>query len=126
MALGASQAAKRIRSDIDESRTFVLNGNVRPVVALALARDQGAAPDSQAMPRMSLHFSLTAAQQADLKQLLAAQQNRRSPQYRKFLTPEEYANRFGLNNADIGKVTLWLENNGFSNVQAARGRAWGA
>jgi subtilase family serine protease len=123
-AWGTSQAAKRIRSEIDESRTFVLNGNVRPVVALALARDQGAAPGSQAMPRMSLHFSLTAAQQADLKQLLGAQQNRRSPQYRKFLTPEEYAKRFGLNSADIGKVTLWLENNGFSNVQAARSRAW--
>jgi subtilase family serine protease len=123
-ALGASQAAKRIRSEIDESRTFVLNGNVRPVVALALARDQGAAPGSQAMPRMSMHFTLTATQQADLKQLLAAQQNRRSPQYRKFLTPEEYANRFGLNTADMGKVTLWLENNGFSNVQAARSRAW--
>jgi subtilase family serine protease len=123
-ALGASQAAKRIRSNIEQNQTFELNGNLRPVVALGLARDQGVAPASQAMPRMAIHFTLTAAQQTDLKQLLAAQQNRRSPQYRKFLTPEQYADRFGLNTADIAKVTLWLENSGFSNIEAARSRAW--
>ena len=61
-ALGASQTAKRINSDLDESRTFVLKGNTRPVVALSLAQDQGEVPASQAMPRMSLHFTLTAAQ----------------------------------------------------------------
>jgi subtilase family serine protease len=123
-AFSASQTAKRIHSDLDESQTFVLKGNTRPVVAMGLAQDQGEVPASQAMPRMSLHFTLTAAEQADLDQLLAAQQNRRSSQYRKFLTPEQYASRFGLNTADIEKVTRWLENNGFSNVQAARSRAW--
>ncbi len=122
--LGASQAAKRIHSNINESQTFELSGGTRPVVALRLAQDLGEVPGSQPMPRMSLHFTLTAAQRADLDQLLAAQQNRRSSQYRKFLTPDQYANRFGLNTADIEKVTLWLENNGFSNVQAARSRAW--
>jgi subtilase family serine protease len=121
---GASQTAKRIRSNIDESQTFALKGNIRPAVALGLAQDQGEVPGAQAMPRMSLHFTLTAAQRTDLDQLLAAQQNRRSLQYRKFLTPEQYANRFGLNTDDVEKVKLWLENNGFSNVQAARSRAW--
>jgi subtilase family serine protease len=121
---GASQAPKRLRSNLNDSETFVLKGNTRPVVANGLAQDQGPVSGSQVMPRMSIHFKLTAAQQADLDQLLAAQQNRRSPQFHKFLTPEDYANRFGLNSADIEKVTAWLENNGFSNVQAARSRTW--
>jgi subtilase family serine protease len=124
LAFGASQAPKRLHSNIDESQTFVLRGNTRPVVTQRLALDQGGVSGSQAMPRMSVHFTMTAAQRTDLDHLLAAQQNRRSPQYRKFLTPEEYANRFGLNTADIEKVTRWLENNGFSNVQAARSRTW--
>lgn len=122
LAFGASEAEKRLRSNIDDSETFVLKGNMRPAVSLGVAHDGGTAPSSQMMPRMSLHFTLAAAQQADLAQLLKDQQNRRSAQYRKFLTPEEYAARFGLNTADIAKITQWLENNGFSNIQAARGR----
>jgi subtilase family serine protease len=121
---GASQAPKRLSSGINDSETFVLKGNTRPVVASGLAQDQGPVSAAQVMPRMSLHFKLTAAQQADLDQLLAAQQNRRSAQFHKFLTPEEYADRFGLNSADIEKVTAWLENSGFSNVQVARSRSW--
>ncbi len=76
------------------------------------------------MPRMSLHFSMTEAQQADLDQLLKDLQNRRSPQYRKFLTPEQFADRFGLNSDDVAKVVTWLESNGFHDVQAARSRKW--
>ena len=123
-ALCAAQQAKRIKSNIDDGRRFVLKGNVRPVIANALASDQGEVAASKIMPKMAIHFVLTAAQQADLKQLLAAQQDRRSPQFHKFLTPEQYAARFGLNTADIQKITVWLEDNGFSNVRASRSRTW--
>ena len=74
------------------------------------------------MPRLSLHFSLTAVQQADLEQFLRAIQNRRSPQYHKFLTPGQFGNRFGVNSADLASIGAWLENNGFLNVQIARSR----
>jgi len=120
--LPAAEPAKRLRANITDSETFVLKGNTRPAVTSAIAQDLGPVSGSQPMPRMSLHFNLTAAQQKDLTQLLADQQNRRSPQYRKFLTPEEYASRFGMNSADIAKVSAWLENSGFSNVQVARGK----
>jgi subtilase family serine protease len=121
---GASQAPKRLKAEISDSETFVLNGNTRPVVARGLALDQGQVTGSQVMPRMSVHFTMTAAQQTDLAQLLRAQQNRRSPQFHKFLTPEQYADRFGLNAADIAKITAWLENSGFSSLQVARSRTW--
>jgi subtilase family serine protease len=114
----------RLHSNIDDSKTFVLMGNTRPVVMQGLAQDQGKEPGSRAMPRMAIHFTMTAAQRADLEQLLTDQQNRRSPQYRKFLAPEEYAACFGLNEGDLGKITLWLENGGFSNLQVARSRTW--
>jgi subtilase family serine protease len=124
-ASGATQPAKRIHANaIDDTQTFVMNGHIRPAVAEGRALDLGEVSSSKVMPRMFLHFSMTAAQQADLTQLLAAQQNRRSPQFHKFLTPETYAARFGLNTADIEKITLWLETNGFSNVEASRGRNW--
>ena len=119
-----SEAPKRLHSNIEDGRTFVLKGNTRPDVARGLASDRGEVSRSLAMPRMSLHFSMTGAQKADLEQFLTAVQDRRSAHHHKFLTPEEYAARFGMNDADLARVTAWLENSGFSNVQVARGRTW--
>jgi len=75
VALSVSLVPTRFESNINDSETFVLKGNTRPVVTSGLAQDQGPVPGSQAMPPMSLHFKLTAAQEADRDQLLAAQQN---------------------------------------------------
>jgi subtilase family serine protease len=73
---------------------------------------------------MTIHFAMSASQKADLLQLLRQQQTRHSSQFHQWLTPEQYADRFGMNSKDIEKVTLWLESAGFSNVQAARGRTF--
>ena len=120
--MAATQTAQRLHSNIENSRTFVLKGSIHPSVVAGTAQDLGEVSSAKAMPKMALHFAMTAAQQADLNQLLAAQQNRRSPQYHQFLTPEEYASRFGLNTADIEKISAWLAANGFSEIQPARGR----
>lgn len=119
-----AETLPRLHSKIDDAQIFVLNGNTRPVIAQGLAEDEGAVPGSQMMPRLSIHFRPTAAQQADLEQLLAAQQDPSSAEYHKFLTPEEYAARFGMNTTDIAKVSAWLESSGFSNVQVARSQMW--
>jgi len=121
---GATQAPRRLSSSINDSETFVLKGNTRPVVQQGIAQDQSPVSGSLVLSRMTMHFQMTAAQQADMKQLLAAQQDRRSPQFHKFLTPEQYADRFGLNTADIAKISQWLESSGFSNIQVARARNW--
>jgi len=123
-ALSAASVPKRLHSSIDDRRTFVLKGHTRPAVAQGLAQDQGEVSGSLLMPRLSVHFAMTAAQQADLNQLLESLQDRRSANYHKFLTPEEYAARFGVNEADLAKVTTWLESNGFTNLEVARSRSW--
>ena len=122
LALSAAQAPKRIPSPIDDSQTLVLKGNTRPAVSNATAQDQGAVPDTQVLPRLSIHFALTTAQTQDLNQLLTALQTPNSPNYHKFLSHAQYADRFGLNTADIEKVTRWLEDKGFANIQVANSR----
>lgn len=62
--------------------------------------------------RVTLVFKMSAAQQADLDALLAGQQDRGSPDYQRWLTPEQYGSRFGLSPSDINKVTGWLESEG--------------
>jgi subtilase family serine protease len=120
--LVASQSPQRIRSEIKDSERFALSGNVRP--AIVNAKDQGEVSGSLALPAMTMHFAMSASQKADLQQLLQQQQTRHSTQYHKWLTPEQYADRFGLNEKDMERVKAWLESQGFTNVQAARGRSF--
>src|SRR6202521_1725572 len=66
----------------------------------------------------------SASQQQALTKLLADQQNPGSASYHKWLTPEQYADRFGLSLSDVAKLTAWLQSQGFSVVETARGRNW--
>ncbi len=116
----AAEPRTRIRGSLGDAERFELTGNLRP--AIARAQDLGAVSGSTAMPRMSIHFALTPTQNADLLQLLELQQNRHSAQFHKWLTPEQFADRFGMNSKDIEKVTIWLESQGFTDVEAARSR----
>ncbi len=54
---------------------------------------------------------------------LAAQQIPGSPEYRQFLSPEQFADRFGLSTDDIAKVVAWLESQGLKADRIARGRS---
>ena len=76
------------------------------------------------MPLESLRLALkpSADQQAALDQLLEAQQDPSSPDYHHWLTPEEYADRFGTSADDINKITQWLQQQGFQVTGVARAR----
>jgi subtilase family serine protease len=95
-----------------------LQGNVSGRVKLAT--DMGLAPQGTKLESLSLRFNLTPAQQADLTQLLAAQQNPSSPSYHQWLTPEQYGARFGLSSGDMAKVSGWLTSQGFTITGMAR------
>jgi subtilase family serine protease len=85
-----------------------------------IANDLGSAPGDTKLNTLSLRFNMTAAQQADLTQLMIAQQNPNSASYHKWLTPEQFGARFGLNGADISKVSTWLTSKGFTVTGVAR------
>ena len=70
----------------------------------------------------SMVFKLSPAQQADLAKLLAEQQDSRSPNYRKWLTPEQYAARFGMSDSDLAQVSSWLKSQGLTVDGFSRGR----
>jgi uncharacterized protein (TIGR03437 family) len=112
----------RIHGGIDNTQRVVLRGHMRP--RLSAANDQGRVAPSLELPYLSLMFARTAAQTADLQQLLLAQQTPGSPDYHRWLTPEEFADRFGVSQADIDTVSAWLQAQGLKVVNVARGRTW--
>jgi subtilase family serine protease len=111
-ALSGQSPQLRIHDEVNSSVTTVLRGSQHP---LALPQnDAGRMASGTRMNGVTLYFSRSAAQQADLNALLAAQQDPSSPQYHKWLTPDQFGARFGLAQPDIEKVKGWLEQQGFT------------
>ena len=121
-ANGIAAPPVRITRQIEGSGIFTLRGNMHRIPAQA--QDLGQTDPSLTLPRITLHFAMTSAQQAELQSLLEAQQTRGSSQYHKWLTPEEFADRFGVSPRDLEKVTEWLESRGFWGIEAARSRTF--
>jgi hypothetical protein len=112
----------RITGTIDSSRSVVLTGSVHAKAQPQF--DQGPVDPAMTLAYVTIMTQPSAKQQAALQQLLKQQQDPASANYRKWLTPEQYANRFGLSQNDIDKLTVWLQSQGFSIVQVARAHNW--
>ncbi|MGB7467816.1 MAG: protease pro-enzyme activation domain-containing protein, partial [Candidatus Acidiferrum sp.] len=122
-AAAVSQAPSvpaRITQAIDETNLVTLKGNVHPLARLGY--DQGALDDSTPLSRMLLLLQRSSEQEASLRQLLDDQQTKGSPNFHKWLTPEQFGEQFGPADADIDTVTQWLTSHGFQNIQVGPGR----
>ncbi|MBZ5604545.1 MAG: hypothetical protein LAO79_19765 [Acidobacteriia bacterium] len=118
----AAAQPDRIVGRINPARTTVLTGNVH-INALP-EFDEGPADPAMKLNYVMLTLKTSAAQQAELEQLLRDQQDPFSPRFRKWLTPEQYADRFGASRADMNKIVVWLGSQGLEVITAARGRRW--
>src|ERR1035438_9281949 len=98
LAFGQVAQQNRIVRAVENRSVVRLQGTVHPLARSAF--DKGPASPTQPMQRMTLFFQPTAEQQAALDQLLAEQQDPASPNYHKWLTPEEFADRFGISAQD--------------------------
>lgn len=59
-----------------------------------------------------------------LEEFLAEQQTASSPNYHRWLTPEQFGGRFGLSDNDTNKLVEWLGSQGLRVQDVARGRHW--
>lgn len=121
-SLGYAAVADRITGPLTSGQSVPLAGNVHHK---ALPQyDQGPVDPAMRLGTITLMTLPTAGQQKALRELLAEQQDRKSPNYHKWLTPEQYADRFGLSRHDAQQIASWLKAQGFGMVQVARGRNW--
>src|SRR5271154_1978188 len=102
----------RITQVINPDVRVTLQHNVHP---LAQAKyDQGAAPGSMATGRIMLVLKRSDGQEIALKQYLGDLQNPNSPNYRKWLTPTQFGQQYGISDSDLATVTAWLQSQGFT------------
>ena len=116
----AQRPAARIRAEISDSQMSVLRGSQHPLAQGQI--DAGRMSADAKLNGMSIVFNRSEAQQADLEALIAAQQDSASPLYHQWLSPEQFAARFGMAQSDIDKVQSWLQQQGFSIDSVARSK----
>jgi len=108
-----------ITEGLDESRLTVLKGNTHPLARNEF--DLGTAPATLPMQRMLLVLKRSDQQETALRKLLDDQQDKNSPNYHRWLTPEQLGAQFGPTDADMQVITSWLQSHGFQ-VGSTKGR----
>ncbi len=121
-AIGPSLSARpqvRVLSKVDTTKLATLpNSHPNPAGMYA---DQGRLAPSTAMGPMSLVLTSSDAQIYALHSLLDQQQDKSSPYYHQWLTPESFGASFGAASSDITAVTSWLQDAGFTVQSIAKG-----
>jgi subtilase family serine protease len=117
---GAQLVTPRIKAEVTNAEQSTLKNPQHPLAQAQF--DAGRMASDTRLEGVSMVFNRSAAQEAGLQALIAAQQNPASPQYHQWLSPEQFAARFGMADADLSKVQVWLEQQGFSVDSIARSK----
>ena len=118
--LPAFAATDRITGPIVVTQRVRLAAGVPPKAQPQF--DRGPVDPLLKLSYMTLLIAPSPSQSKALDQLLAQQQDPQSSLHQKWLTPTQYAERFGLSPNDIRKIVLWLQSEGFTVLDVARAR----
>src|SRR5579872_4687994 len=110
----------RITQSVNDSDRFTLRGNVHRLARAEF--DRGAVSGAQLATHVAIVLKRSDEQEAALHQLLDQQQDKSSPNYHKWLTPDQFGKQFGPADSDIQAVTDWLTSRGFTNIKVSPGR----
>jgi subtilase family serine protease len=102
-----------ITDPIDESQLITLVGNTTPA-ALEAANDHGPVADSLVFDHLLLVLKPVPESAARLEKLIDAMHDQHSPEFHRWLTAQQFGERFGLALADRETLERWLESHGFS------------
>lgn len=81
--------------------------------ALRHAVDLGHIPASTQAQHLVMTLTSSDEQKRELRKVLDEQQDKQSPNYHQWVTPDQFGDLFGASDADIAKVSAWLQSKGF-------------
>jgi subtilase family serine protease len=119
-AATAQNAPRRITEAVDNGQRVALKGNTHPLARHEF--DRGVEPDSLRMDHMFLLLTRSPEQETGLGALLAGQHDKLSPRYHRWLTPEQFGERFGPSDADLQIIDSWLTSQGLQVNSNSNGR----
>src|ERR1700743_143043 len=109
----------RIIQAINDQNLVRLSGNTPAFTRKAT--DLGVADDNLSLRHLQLVLKRSNTQEAALEELLRDQQKPGASNYHKWLTPQSFCSTYGVSDADISKVTSWVEQHGFTVESVSNG-----
>jgi subtilase family serine protease len=122
LSLGLASSFADENVPIAQNSRVILHGNVSPKARQEF--DQGPTAPSLPIKSMILLLRIPPEKQQALDRLLAEQQEPSSPNFHRWLTPDEFGKRFGLTREEIAKVEKWLLSQGFTIDKIAGAGTW--
>jgi len=104
-------AAPRVLAEVNDRLLTSLHGNVHPLAQPQY--DRGRVADNLQLEHMILVLRRSPEQENALSSRIQQIHNPRSPDYQQWLTPESFGQCYGVADADVSKVTGWLQSHGF-------------
>ena len=115
-----SSVVPRVVAPVDESSLATLAGNVSPLARAEF--DHGEALPETELRSVRLVLSRSSAQEAELDKLMMEQLDKSSPNYHKWLTPEQFGQIYGPADSDIAAIEAWLQSHGLTVESVSTGR----
>jgi len=120
-AVFAGPAARAVVvGSVDDTVRMTLRGNVHPMARAEY--DRGRVEDSFAAERLTMILKRSAEREQELRQFLQDAHIPGTASYHKWLTPDEFGQRFGAADSDMAALTGWLESHGFAINKVHAGR----
>lgn len=115
-------APQQIAGPINERALATLAGNARAKAWANL--DRGRVPDSLPQSHTLMMLKRSPQREEALHNFMREQYNPRSPNFHRWLTPEQFGELFGPSMADVEQLTRWLVQQGFTINRVAPGRTF--
>jgi subtilase family serine protease len=100
-----------IREAVDETKLVTLFHNTRPEATAQ--NDRGRVADDLPLDHLLLQLKRSPEREAALRQYIEDLHDRKSSNFHKWLTPEQFAQHYGVAQEDVDKVSGWLKSRGF-------------
>src|ERR1700733_8521886 len=117
----AQTVKPRITSAVKESQLTTLKFNTHPLARAEF--DVGPAQPDMPLQRMLLVLKRSPEQEHALVGMLDQLQDKSSPNFHQWMTPDQFGRQFGAADSDIAAVTAWLAGHGFQVAQVSQGRS---
>ncbi|HEY9157346.1 choice-of-anchor D domain-containing protein [Candidatus Binatus sp.] len=108
---GATSAPAQITDPVNDNDVISIPGNIRPEATAA--NDRGRVPDDFPLDHLIVLLRPSPQRERALEQLLGELEDPNSPNYHRWLTADEFGQRFGATPRDIDTIAGWLRAHGF-------------
>ena len=103
---------RTIRETVNEEKLVTLVGNTRDEANSA--NDRGIVADDFKLDHMLLQLKRSPERETALTKYIDDLHNAKSPNFHRWLTPEQFAEHYGVAPEDVATVKNWLTSHGFT------------